>query len=112
MLINKAAHALVKTSYNKQTSMQYFTNNGFLLIGKHKGKLFLDLPKQYTQWAKTNLPGYKDQLKTIAKLVSKQPNESTGKWLSTNGSDRIANKGLRKPNPKRFTSRAIRAVNY
>jgi hypothetical protein len=88
--------------------MQYFANNGILLIGKHKGKLFFDLPKQYT----TNLPGYKDQLKTIAKLVNKQPHESTGKWLSTNGSDRIANKGLRKPNPKRFTSRAIRAVNY
>jgi uncharacterized protein (DUF3820 family) len=92
--------------------MQYFANNGVLLIGKYKGKLFLDLPKQYTQWAKTNLPGYKDQLKTIAKLVSKQPNESTSQWLSTNGNSKIANKGLRKPNNKRFTSRAIRAVNY
>jgi len=75
--------------------MQYFTNNGFLLIGKHKGKFFSDLPKQYTQWAKTNLLGYKDQLKTIAKLVNKQPHESPSQWLSTNGSDRIANKGLR-----------------
>jgi uncharacterized protein (DUF3820 family) len=92
--------------------MQYFTNNGILLIGKHKGKLFLDVPKQYSQWAKQNLPGYREQLKTIAKLISKQPVESTGKWLSSNGNDRIADKGFRKPNPKRFTSRSVRPVNY
>ena len=100
-----------KQRYKPQT-MQYFANNGILLIGKHKGKLFIDLPKQYNQWAKRNLPGYKEQLKTISKLISKQPNESTSQWKSSNGNARIANKGFRKPNDKRFTSKAIRAVNY
>lgn len=92
--------------------MQYFTSNGILLIGKHKGKLFLDLPKQYFKWAKKNLPDFSEQLKRVSKLVRKQPHESNSQWLSANGNDRIANKGLRQPNPKRFTSRAIRAVNY
>ena len=91
---------------------QYFANNGILLIGKHKGTLFLDLPNQYSKWAKQNLPGYKEQLKTVAKLVRKQPSESPSQWRSANGNDKIANKGFRKPNNKRFTSRAIRAVNY
>jgi uncharacterized protein (DUF3820 family) len=99
-------------SKNNLIFMQYFTSNGILLIGKHKGKLFLDVPKQYSKWAKQNLPGYREQLKTIAKLKSKQPVESTGKWLSSNGNDRISDKGFRKPNAKRFTSKAIRAVNY
>lgn len=92
--------------------MQYFANNGIMLIGKHKGKLFLDLPKQYFQWAKKNLPGFREQYKTVCKLVRQQPSESPSKWLSSNGNSKIANKGFRKPNDKRFTSRAIRAVNY
>ena len=96
----------------KPNTMQYFTNNGTLLIGKHKGKLFIDLPKQYFQWAKKNLPGFREQHKTVCKLIRKQPNESTSQWLSSNGNARIADKGFRKPNAKRFTSRAVRAINY
>jgi uncharacterized protein (DUF3820 family) len=113
MVINKAAHALVTSNErNNLITMQYFKTNGILQFGKHKGTLFLDLPKQYSQWAKRNLPGYREQLKTIAKLINKQSAGSTGKWISSNGNSPISDKGFRKPNAKRFTSKAVRPVNY
>jgi hypothetical protein len=102
--------------WNKQryklNTMQYFTSNGILLIGKHKGKLFLDLPKQYFQWAKKNLPDFREQHKTVSKLVRKLPSNNTGKQTSSNGSTKMSNKVFSEPNNKRFTSKAIRAVNY
>ena len=91
-------------------AMQYFTENGELTIGKHKGKLFADLPKNYVKWAKKNLPKFKEQLKAITKGKRITHLDAPMPIKSACGFGTISSKGLRKPNPNRFTSRAKRIV--
>lgn len=90
--------------------MQYFTKSGEFTIGKHKGKLFADLPRQYVKWAKKNLPQFREQLKAISngKRITHLDAPMTIKSACGNGT--ISNKGFRPPTPKRFTSRAKRIV--
>jgi len=90
--------------------MQYFTENGELIIGKHKGKLFADLPKQYLKWAKKNLPKFKEQLRAIRNGKRITYLEAPMPMKSSCGHGTMANKGFRPPNPKRFQSRAKRIV--
>jgi len=90
--------------------MQYFKANGEMTIGKHKGKLFPDLPRQYVQWAKKNLPRFKEQLRAISKGKRITHLDAPLPIKSSCGNGTIANKGFRPPNPKRFASRAQRIV--
>lgn len=81
-----------------------------MTIGKHKGKPFADLPKQYVQWAKKKLPKFKEQLKAISKGKRITHLDAPMPIKSACGNGTIANKGFRPPNPNRFQSRAKRIV--
>jgi uncharacterized protein (DUF3820 family) len=88
--------------------MQYFSETGQIQIGKHKGKLFVDLPRQYVKWAKKNLPQFKEQLKAISNGKRITHLDALMPLKSSCGNGTISNKGFRPPNPKRFQSKAKR----
>lgn len=115
--------------------MQFFTANGFTLFGKYKGKFFKKLPGDYVTWAIHNIDGFKEELKQARKrrkaMVAQYREGHKEPWKvqppkpvndmpedvtptkpvkSSCGNDTMANKVMRPPNPKRFTSRAQRIV--
>jgi len=90
--------------------MQYFTATGSLTIGKHKGKLFPDLPKQYIKWAKKNLPKFKEQLAAISKGKVITHLDAPMPIKSACGNGTVSNKVINPPRPNRFKSRATRQV--
>jgi hypothetical protein len=96
---------------SKTLTMQYFTKSGEFTIGKHKGKLAPDLPRQYVKWAKKNLTGFKEQLKAITKGKLITHLDAPMPIKSACGFGTISSKTLRPPNPNRFQSRAKRIVN-
>ena len=115
--------------------MQFFTANGFTLFGKYKGKFFKKLPGDYVTWAIHNIDGFKEELQQSRKrrkaMVAQYREGHKEPWKvqppkpvndmpedvtptkpvkSSCGNDTMANKVMRPPNPKRFTSRAQRIV--
>jgi len=109
--------------------MQYFTDNGFLLIGSNAGKHFKKLSKSYLQWAKDNLPEFSDQLHKARKRqrkandafranhsepwkvqLPKPVNDMPARTKRKRAKRKLTFSKQYQPKPKQFTSRATRQV--
>ena len=92
--------------------MQLITSTGKLTFGKHKDWFIHNIPKQWIEWARDNVPDFETEYQWAIKH-NKPIDKSNVKPIKYNAySNKASNRGIRPPNAKRFTSLAKRHANH
>lgn len=90
--------------------MNYFTKQGNLNFGKHRGKHHSKVPTQYLNWCCKTIKHFNEYLEAAKHGISLNSDKQQSPMKSACGNGSVANKWFRPPNPKRFQSRAKRIV--